>query len=88
MVGVANARVCGAVQSRGATRGRSAGADFLWGDAGPSSTLWDKLVLPLYAEFLQPLHEVRHEPGVWGVLQPFHDFEVITSDVSGFAGGV
>jgi hypothetical protein len=66
---------------------------FLGDDVTPG-TLWDKSVLLLLlddAELLlgvqQPLHENRHEPEVPGVVQPFHDFKVTTSDASRFAGG-
>lgn len=64
---------------------------FLWDDI-PVSTLWDAAALPLLptdALMWEELHEVRPSrvprPGK---LSPLTDFEVITSDASGYGGGV
>lgn len=64
---------------------------FLWDDI-PVATLWDASALPLLpadASMWEELHEVRPSrvprPGM---LQPLVDFEVITSDASGYGGGV
>lgn len=64
---------------------------FLWDDH-PISTLWAAQVLPLLpddASMWEELHEVRESrvprPGMF---QPLIDFEVLTSDASGYGGGV
>lgn len=57
----------------------------------PQRTLWDKSVLPLLlsdAEMARAsVHELQWGPNIPGVLQPGHDFEIIASDASGYAGG-